>query len=167
MTLPDLGWIDWTLLGLLALSVLVGLMRGLVFELMSLVGWVVAYVLAQAYSSLLAPYLQIGNVGTALNQGAAFAVSFVLILLVWSLLARLLRMVIRATPLTVLDRLLGSAFGLLRGILLVLVVATAVAFTPAAQSADWKASRGAAWLGQILKAIKPMLPAEVAKHLPS
>ena len=167
MSLPDLGWIDWTLLGLLALSVIVGLMRGLVFELMSLVGWVVAYVLAQAYSSLLAPYLPISNVGTALNQGAAFAVSFVLILLVWSLLARLLRMVIRATPLTVLDRLLGATFGLLRGVLLLLVVATAVAFTPAAQSADWRASRGAAWLGQMIKAIKPMLPAEVAKHMPS
>ncbi len=166
MTLPELGWIDWTLLGLLALSVLVGLVRGLVFELMSLVGWAVAYVLAQAYSPLLAPYLPIGRLGTALNQGAAFALGFVLVLLAWSLLARLLRRLIRATPLTALDRLLGAVFGMLRGALLLLVVATLVAFTPAAQSADWQASHGAAWLGELLKAIKPLLPLEISRHLP-
>ena len=45
--LPTLGWVDWTLLAVLALSVAVGLWRGLVFELMSLVGWFAAYLAAQ------------------------------------------------------------------------------------------------------------------------
>ena len=50
--LNGLGWVDLTLLALLGVSVLIGLARGLVFELMSLVGWVVAYVVAQAYSQI-------------------------------------------------------------------------------------------------------------------
>ena len=167
MTPPELNWIDWSLLAVLVLSVLVGIWRGLTFELMSLVGWLVAYVLAQAYSAQVASHIPIGDAGTSLNQGAAFVATFVGVLLAWSVLARLLRMVVRATPLTVLDRLLGAVFGLLRGALVLLAVATAVAFTPAAQSYEWKASRGGAWLGALLHGIKPLLPADVARHLPA
>lgn len=163
---PALGWVDWTLLAILAISIGVGLWRGLVFELMSLVGWIVAYVLAQAYSPLVAARLHVGEPGTALNQAAGFVATFVAALLVWALLARLVRMLVHATPLTVLDRLLGAVFGLLRGVLLLLAVTTVVAFTPAAKSADWTASRGGAWLGGLLHGIKPLLPVEVSRHLP-
>ena len=41
------SWVDGMLLAVLVVSVVVGLWRGLVFELMSLVGWVAAYVAAE------------------------------------------------------------------------------------------------------------------------
>ncbi len=164
--LPKLGWVDWTMLSVLGLSVLVGLARGLVFELMSLVGWAVAYFAAQLFSPQLAVHVPIGAAGSALQQGAAFAATFLAVLLVWSLLARLLRLLVRATPLTVIDRLLGAIFGGLRGLLLLLVVATVVAYTPALRAPAWQASIGAAWLGQAISVLKPMLPTEVARHLP-
>ena len=164
--LPKLGWVDWTMLSVLGLSVLVGLARGLVFELMSLVGWAVAYFAAQLFSPQLAAHVPIGAPGSALQQGAAFAATFLAVLLVWSLLARLLRLLVRATPLTVIDRLLGAIFGGLRGLLLLLAVATVVAYTPALRSPAWQASTGAAWLGQVISVLKPMLPTEVARHLP-
>ena len=164
--LPKLGWVDWTMLSVLGLSVLVGLARGLVFELMSLVGWAVAYFAAQLFSPQLAAHVPIGAPGSALQQGAAFAATFLAVLLVWSLLARLLRLLVRATPLTVIDRLLGAIFGGLRGLLLLLAVATVVAYTPALRSPAWQASIGAAWLGQVISVLKPMLPTEVARHLP-
>ncbi len=165
--MPVLGWVDWTLLAVLALSVMVGLWRGLVFELMSLVGWVVAYVVAQALSPQLAGYVPVGAPGSALHQGAAFAVTFVLALLAWALLSRLVRLIVHATPLTVLDRFLGAGFGLLRGGVLLLALATLVAFTPAARSQPWQDSQGAAWLRVALQGIKPVLPADVARHLPA
>ena len=163
--LPTLGWVDWTLLALLAASVLVGLWRGLVFELMSLAGWVVAYVAAQVWSPEVALWLPIGARGTALNQAAGFAVAFIGVLIAWSLAARLLRMVIRATPLTLIDRSLGAAFGLMRGGVLLLALATVVAFTPAARAQAWQESQAAALLRQALQGLKPVLPAEVARHL--
>ncbi len=165
--LTDLGWVDATLLAILALSVLIGLWRGLVFELMSLVGWVVAYVTAHLYAPLVAGHVPIGSPGSALQQGAAFVVTFLVVLVAWSLLARLLRGLIRATPLTVIDRLLGAGFGALRGAVLLLVLATLVAFTPARQSLAWQDSHGAAWLVAALSGLKPMLPAEVVRHLPT
>lgn len=161
-----LGWVDWGLLAVLAVSVLVGLWRGLVFELMSLVGWLVAYVAAQLWSGAVAQHLPLGTPGSALQQGLAFALTFVAALLVWALLARLARLLVQATPLTLVDRTLGAGFGLLRGGVLLLALATVVALTPAVRSQPWQASQGAAWLGVLLTGLRPMLPEAVARHLP-
>lgn len=165
--LSALGWVDATLLGVLLLSILVGLVRGFVFECLSLAGWLVAWFGAHWASPQLAPYLPVGAPGSGLNLGAAFIVAFIAALVVWSLLARLIRMLIHATPLSLPDRLLGACFGLLRGGVLLLAVASAVLLTPAAQSQGWRASHGARWLGLTLQALKPLLPEPAARLLPA
>ena len=167
MTLASIGWVDWALFGVLALSAAVGLWRGLVFEVLSLAGWVAAYIAAQAFADTAAPPLPIGAPGSALNQGAAFVIVFVLALIVWAIASRLLRLVIHATPLQVVDRVLGGGFGLLRGTVLLLAVATAVSLTPAARSTAWRQSTGADWLTTVLHGIKPALPDSLAQHLPA
>lgn len=161
--IPELSWLDWTLLAVLAASVVVGLVRGFVFECLSLAGWVVAWFAAQWGAPLLAPHLPVGAAGSALRLGGSFAVAFGAALIVWSLLARLVRLLVHATPLSVADRLLGGGFGALRGAVLLLAVATVVALTPASQSAGWRASQGARWLGQALAGLKPLLPEPVAR----
>jgi membrane protein required for colicin V production len=132
---------------------------------MSLVGWLVAYVVAQVLAPVVAPYLPIGSPGSALNAGASFAVAFIVVLLAWALLARVVRFLIHATPLTVVDRLLGGAFGVLRGAVVLLVVATLVAYTPAARSPPWQQSQGAILLGTLLHGLKPLLPDTLSQHL--
>lgn len=165
--LQQLSWVDWALLAVLALSVVIGLVRGFVFECLSLAGWVVAWFAAQWGAPLLAPHLPVGAPGSALNLGAAFALAFIGALVVWGLLAKLIRMLIHATPLSVPDRLLGAGFGILRGLVLLLAVATVVGLTPAAQSKAWREARGARWLQQTLHAMKPLLPEAAARHLPA
>lgn len=166
-TLAGIGWVDWLLAAVLVGSVAVGLWRGLVFELMSLLGWLAAYVAAQLFSAQVGAWVPIGTPGSALHQGAAFAVTFLGALLVWAVLARLLRLIVHATPLTTLDRTLGAGFGLLRGAVLLLALATVVALTPAVRSPAWQESRGADWLGQALQGLRPVLPAAVSRHLPA
>lgn len=163
--LDMLGWVDWTLLAVMLLSVLVGLWRGLIFELMSLVGWVVAYVLAQMYAGTVAPYLPIGAPGSPLQLGAALVLTFIGVLMVWVLLARLLQLLLHATPLTVVDRTLGAGFGLLRGGVLLLLLTNVVALTPAVRSSPWQQSHGAVWLARASQQIKPMLPAVMTRYL--
>ncbi len=165
--LPALGWVDWVLLAVLVVSAVVGLVRGLVFECLSLAGWVVAWFAAQWAAPLLLPHLQGVAAGAAIHQGLAFALAFLAALVVWSLLARLVRLLIHATPLSLPDRALGAGFGLLRGGVLLLAVASLVAYTPAAQSQAWRSSQGARWLGQVLQALKPLLPAPAARLLPA
>ncbi len=165
--LQTLSWVDWALLAVLAASVVIGLVRGFVFECLSLAGWVVAWFGAQWGAPLLAPQLPVGEPGTALNLGAAFALAFIGALIAWGLLAKLIRMLIHATPLSVPDRLLGAGFGVLRGGVLLLAVTTVVGLTPAAQSKSWTEAKGARWLQQTLSALKPLLPEAAARHLPA
>ncbi len=167
MTLPALPWIDWLLLAVLAASVVLGFVRGLVYEALALAGWVVAWFAAQWAAPHLAPHLPLGEPGSALQLGAAFALAFLLALVVWGLLARLVRMLVQATPLSLLDRVLGSGFGVFRGLVLLLAVATVVMLTPAAQSDPWRGSHGAQLLGQALYSLKPLLPEAAADLLPA
>jgi membrane protein required for colicin V production len=165
--LGTFGWVDWALLAVLMLSVAVGLWRGLVFEVLSLLGWVAAYIVAQMFAPAVAPLLPVGAVGSGLNHAAAFGATFIAALIVWALAARLLRLVIHATPLQVVDRVLGGGFGALRGAVLLLAVATIVSLTPAQRAPAWQHSQGAAWLTTLLTGLKPVLPDAIAQHLPT
>jgi membrane protein required for colicin V production len=165
--MASVGAIDWVLIGILVLSVVVGLWRGLVFEVLSLLGWVAAYIAAQWFTPVTAAHLPVGSPGSAINHAAAFACTFVLALIVWMILARLVRMLITASPLSALDRTLGGGFGLLRGVVVLLAIATVVSMTPAVRSEAWRGSQGAAWLTVVLQGLKPVLPAGVAQHLPA
>jgi len=164
--MSDIGWVDLMFLGILVLSIIVGLLRGLVFEVLSLLGWLAAYVAAQWLSPALAPHLPVGRTGSALNHAAAFACMFVIALIVWGLAARLLRMVIRATPLSPFDRALGATFGVARALVVMLAITTVVMLTSLAKTNAWQASRGAVWLNGALHGIKPVLPPQIAEHLP-
>lgn len=165
--IAGLGWVDWALLAVLVLSIVVGLWRGLVFEVLSLVGWVVAFFAAQAFAPMLSVYVPFGVPGGALNHGITFALAFVVALVVWALASRLVRLLIHATPLQPVDRVLGGVFGAARGAVLLLAVATVVLLSPAQRSPEWQRSRGAAWLGTVLQGLKPVLPEAIGQRLPA
>ncbi len=162
-----LAWVDWALLAVLLLSVLLGLVRGLVFEVLALAGWVVAWFAAVWLAPLAAGLLPAGSASPGVRHAASFFACFLFVLIVWALLARLVRSLVRATPLSLIDRVLGAVFGLLRGGLLLLALAAVLALTPAAQSAEWRSSVGAAWLHAAKQALKPMLPAQASRLLSS
>lgn len=150
--------LDWGFAAVLGLSMLVGLWRGLVFELLSLAGWVAAWVVAKVYGPALAASLALGEAGSAGQRALGFTLAFVGTLVAASLLARLARWLVAATPLSALDRLLGAGFGLLRGLLVLLAVTTLVSLTPARHSPIWQASQGAGWLDRVLEAVRPWVP---------
>jgi membrane protein required for colicin V production len=163
----DLGWLDLTMLAVLALSVGVGLWRGLMLEVAMLVGWLVAYFAAQWFAADVGPHVPVGAPGSGVNRAAAFALVFVATMIVWGLAARLVRMALHATPLSIVDRIGGGAFGLLRGAVALVALATVVALTPAAQSSTWQGSTGARWATQTVKFIKPLLPPDLRAWLPA
>jgi membrane protein required for colicin V production len=160
-------WVDIVLASVLGLSVVVGLVRGFVFEVLSLLGWFAAYFAAQWFAPELAPHIPVGKPGTAINHAAAFAAIFVAALLAWALGSRLLRMLIHATPLSLPDRLLGAVFGLLRGLVLLMAAATVISLTPLMKPQAWQASQGAQWLLVALDGLRPVLPPQLLQHLPA
>ena len=159
----DFGWVDIGFAAFLVLSVLVGLMRGVVFELLSLAGWFAAYFVALWWTPSFQTYINVGAPGSILNYGTTFACVFIVTLIVWSLGARLVRALIRATPLSPIDRLLGAGFGFVRGLVVLLVVATVVGISPWGQSPAWQRSQGVFWLNAVLHELRPLFINDVSQ----
>jgi membrane protein required for colicin V production len=156
--------VDIGLFALLVLSMTIGLMRGFVFELLSLAGWLVAYLAGRWLTPEFQRHIHVGELGSALNYAATFAIVFLAALVLWSLGARLVRALIRATPLSTIDRLLGAGFGLLRGLVLLLIVAAAIGVSPWAKSIAWQRSQGALWLNALLQELRPVFANDVSQH---
>ncbi len=163
----DISWVDIALLLLLAASVLLGLWRGLVFELLSLAGWVVAYFASPFLAPWIAQWLPAGRMGASLLHIASLVLAFILIIVVWGLAAKLLRALIHASPLSAFDRLLGAGFGVLRGVLVCLLLVVVVSMTPVVASPTWQASVVAPRLQQLLQEMRPVLPEDLVKLIPA
>jgi membrane protein required for colicin V production len=163
VTLPTL---DWIFAGVLLLSLVVGAWRGLVFEVMSLVSWAAAFALAQWLAADVAQRLPMGVAGDMVRYAAGFVVVFVAVLILGGLLAALTKKLLTSVGLRPVDRVLGAAFGLVRGMLLLLLATVLAAMTPFKSSAAWQESTGVSLSLAVIKGIRPALPRDLDKFLP-
>lgn len=162
----NLPAVDWILLAVLGLSLLLGLWRGLVQEVLSLAGWVAAFYLAQMYAPQTATWLPMEGSSQMLRYAAGFVVTFIAVLVATALVSWVVKKMVSAVGLGPIDRLLGSLFGLLRGVVILLAAAVLVGMTPMRESDAWQQAQGAKWLQQCLHLLKPVLPADFGKYLP-
>src|SRR5579864_5802173 len=131
---------DWVILGTIGVSILLAASQGFFYEVFSLAGVVVGYLLAAwEYGRLanwLAPYVKSAWVA----EITAFLVIFLAVVILAGILGRILRWLLKKAGLRWFDRLLGAAFGLLRGLLLVAI--TLLAVTTFAPGSRWLAGSG-------------------------
>jgi membrane protein required for colicin V production len=158
--------LDWVFAAVLVLSLAVGVWRGLVFEVLSVAGWIAAFVLAQWWAPAVAQWLPVGQWSATLRYAAGFIVVLVGSLFAAALLAMLARKLIEAVGLRPVDRILGAAFGVLRGMVIVLVVTVVAQMTPLKDTQLWSESAGAQWATRVLKGLKPILPEPFGQYLP-
>lgn len=158
--------LDWILLGIVGLSLAVGLWRGLVFEVLSVLGWVAAFFAAQYLTPQVADHLPMDALGEQVRHAAAFVLTFVVAVFAAGLLASLVRKLVSAAGLRPADRLLGAAFGLVRGLVLLLALTVVVEMTPLKSAPWWQQALAAPWLSVGLAGLKPALPERFARYLP-
>lgn len=159
--------LDWIFLVALCASLLIGAWRGLVFELLSLAGWVVAFFAAQWFADDMGALLPMGQADATWRHVAGFAVVFVGAVFACGLVAWLLKKLVEAVGLRPADRALGALFGVLRGLVLLLAVVLVAGWTPMQDAPWWKESQAAPLLQGALKGLRPALPDELGRHLPS
>jgi hypothetical protein len=104
--------------------------------------------------------------GRALVADVGFALVFIAALFAGGMLAFVIRKLVAAVGLRPVDRVLGAAFGVLRGVVVVLVFAVVVSMTAMHSSIWWTESTGADVATVALKGLKPVLPEEFGKYLP-
>jgi membrane protein required for colicin V production len=142
-----------------------GAWRGLVYEVLSVMGWVASFVIAQLYAATVGQMLPMSGATDALRYAAGFMLTFIASAFAAGLLAWLAKKLIETVGLRPVDRTLGAFFGLLRGIVILLAATTAVLMTPLKEGEWWRQSAGAGILSATLKAVKPILPSEVGQYI--
>ncbi|MFM8864760.1 MAG: CvpA family protein [Limnohabitans sp.] len=158
---------DGVLGGVLLLSLIIGAWRGLVVELMSLAGWVASFVLAQWLAGDVTQWLPIWqDAAVQLRYALSFALVFVAGMFAAALLSWLLRKVVDTVGLRPADRSLGAIFGLVRGVVVLLVLSVLVHLTGMRMQDWWQDSRATPMLEVLLMGIKPMLPQTLQDFLP-
>ncbi len=164
--MQTLSAVDWILLAVLGLSFLLGFWRGLVQELLSLSGWVAAFYVSQIYAPRAGAWLPMEGSSQMLRYAAGFVVVFIAVLVGTTLVSFVIKKLISAVGLGPLDRLLGSVFGFMRGVVILLAITVLVGMTPMRDTEAWKQAQGTTWLQQFLHVLKPVLPADFGKYLP-
>lgn len=163
--MPELG-LDWFFIAVLLGSLALGAWRGLVYEVLSLLNWVAAFVLAQWLAPDVAPRLPMAGASTPMQYAAAFVLVFVVSVFAGGLLAKLIKHLFSSVGLQAVDRALGAVFGLIRGVLVLMVATVLICLTPIVNSVWWKESVGAGFTLAALQGLKPVLPQEFGKYLP-
>ncbi|HEY9571867.1 MAG TPA: CvpA family protein [Pusillimonas sp.] len=157
---------DYLVLAVLGVSAFLGLLRGLIKEVLSLIAYVVAFLSAIWWAPLVSVWLAGWIENALLRTGAAYAGVFIVVLLLVGLLNLLLATLIEKTGLTPADHGLGALFGMLRGMLIVLVLVALAGYTELPKEPWWREARLSGTAVKGIQQIKLLLPPSLSSWLP-
>jgi membrane protein required for colicin V production len=154
---------DYIVLFIFITSIIISTMRGLLKEILSLVSWVIAFLVANMYGDRLAELIPL--TGASLRLIVAFVSLFLGTRLLMGLLTMAISSLITASGLKLMDRGLGSLFGVARAAVLVLALMIIGGMTNLPQQAFWKHAVLRPMLETSALTLKPYLPGSVARHV--
>ena len=134
-------WIDYAILALISVSLIIGLFRGFIREAFSLLIWGLGIWIGLTFSRDLSVYLETFISYPSARISAAFAILFFTTLIIGSLVSYLLGELVKKTGLSGSDRFAGMIFGIMRGMLVVVVLVMLGGLTPLPEDPWWKESQ--------------------------
>jgi len=160
-----LDWPDYLILATIAISILVGALRGFVKEAFSLAVWAIAFVVAFQFSAPIATWMESSITLPSARTALAFAGLFVMVLLLGGLCTYLVSQLVQKTGLSGTDRMLGGIFGVARGVILVVMLILVAGFTPVPKDPWWSESRTIQAMMPLADWSASLLPETVREHL--
>lgn len=155
--------LDWAIVIILGLSTVVGVARGVIREVLSIVGWVVGIVFALKWSPDLAEKIPLDSLGPAVKTILAAIIIAVFCVFAIGLLGTLLRKMLEVANISAEDRILGSVFGLLRGVVFVCAAVFLAGMTSAPTTSMWRHSVCIPLAENGVELMMPLLPESIAK----
>ena len=122
-------WVDYIIIGVITLSVITGLFRGFIKELVALCIWILAIWLSFKYSSVLEEWLQSYIQDKTVRTAVAFIAVLLGTIIVGGIFNALLSFILKRSGLSGTDRVLGMGFGFVRGIFIVALIMTVIKMT--------------------------------------
>lgn len=158
-------WVDYLIVGIIALSALIGFARGLIREVLALGVWIVAIFVAWLYYRELAVQLTPWISTPSVRLIVAFVVLVFAMLLIGALLGFLLTTLVEKTGLSGFDRLLGAVFGIARGGVLVALVVFVAAMTPLPEDPWWQESQLIGPFHQLAERLLELVPPDIEERV--
>jgi membrane protein required for colicin V production len=156
---------DYIVLGIVFISALLSITRGLVREVVSLLAWVIAFFVASRYSVDIEPFLSALIQDESIRMLVAFTVTFFVVLLLAMSGAMLMSKLVRSVGLGLVDRMFGAIFGFARGLVIVLFLVLAAGFTLLPQQPFWQQAVLSEPLEIMAADIIPWLPQDFRNHV--
>lgn len=157
-SLPDI-----IALSLIVISILISLVRGFVKELISVVSWILAAWLSIRFSKELAQHITFTEV-QSLRVFLAFLIVFVTIIFLGATVNFMIGQVVRKTPFSAVDRILGMVFGFARGVLVLSILVLLGGLTPLPKDDWWQESFAIVRVEKIAIWMQGFLPAEISQY---
>lgn len=160
--MEQFNWPDIFIITVILLSFLIGLFRGLIKESLSLVTWVLAIVLAAMFAEPFSSVITFTK-EPFIRMVTAFFIIFLSTVIVGAFINYFVGLLVRKTPFSTPDRVLGGGFGLLRGVVIMTVVVLLAGLTPLTQADWWQTSYSVEKFETLAIWVKERLPEEHAK----
>jgi membrane protein required for colicin V production len=156
---------DYVVLVIVGLSVIFSVWRGAIREVFALAAWIAAFFAAQAYAGTLAAYLPDAIPNASLRLLSGFVIVFLTVLVLTAVVAFAISKIVRAVGLGPVDRGIGAIFGLLRGMLVVLVLVLLCGLTSAPQHPVWREAMLSPPLEAMAVSVRPWLPEDLSQRI--
>lgn len=160
MTSVDLG-----ILVILGLSMLLGVVRGGIKEILSLAAWVLAFLAAKTFADAAAVFMPAFITTPAIRYLGGFLLVFVTVMLVSMLLSSLLSSSLKTAGLGAFDRLLGFLFGTVRGLLIITTLVLLAGLTAIPKTELWQQSFIVPIFVKLAVTVTPWLPDSLVKYI--
>ncbi len=155
--------VDWVILIVLALSTLVGLFRGIVRELLAIVGWVLAIVLALRFSPLVGEAIPLESVNVSIRTIFGALLIIVVVLFVCGFAGKIAGHALSAASITFEDRSIGAVFGFVRGVVIVSICVFLLGMTSCTRTSYWRNSILIVPAERVIDFSMPILPDAIAQ----
>ncbi len=159
-------WIDYAILGLIFISLIIGLFRGLIREAFSLFTWVIAIWIGLSFSRQFSLFLEpVISFSSSARIAVAFAILFFVTLILGGIISYLLSALVKKTGLTGTDRFAGMLFGIARGMVVVAVLVMLAGLTPLPEDSWWKKSKLIPPFQSLAVWLRDQVPSSMAGYL--
>jgi membrane protein required for colicin V production len=157
--------VDIVVLAVIGISVLLGVIRGLVREVLALAAWVVSFLAANLAAPEVAQWMPETLAGEEIRLLIGFVGVFAVMLVGLSVVAILVSKLVKIAGLGMTDRVLGGVFGLTRGLLVVMILVLLAGLTSLPRQPVWRNAVLSDPLERIAGHIKTWLPAVMSKRI--
>lgn len=154
---------DFAVISILLISILFGLWRGLLYEVLSLLGWPLAFMLSNMYAGDFAQHIPIEH--EMLRATGTYALVFIAVLIGWGVLVLGFSKLLKAVGLGKLDKSLGGLFGVLRGLLVVLAAVWLAGVTDIPERPFWRDALMSKAAEDVALLSKVWLPDDIAQRI--